>query len=260
MKKAKLFIIDPQEDFCNPKGNLFVPGADEDMKRLAKMIRENLDSISDITITLDSHHKVHIAHGIWWIDSNGNHPTPFTLISEEDVLNGKWKSFNPEFQRRSLDYVRKLKSIRIWPEHCLIGTPGHNVVPELMDALLQWESKFRLVKKFTKGSNIFTEHFSAVKADVEDPDDITTMFNGKFVESVVDGEGDILIAGEALSHCVASTMRDIASLFTDEQMKRFVLLTDATSNVSGCEHLGNQFIDAMVARGMRLSTTTQYFA
>jgi len=32
-----LLIIDPQNDFSNPQGSLFVPGADDDMKRLATM-------------------------------------------------------------------------------------------------------------------------------------------------------------------------------------------------------------------------------
>ena len=142
--KVKLFIIDPQEDFCNPNGNLFVPGADEDMKKLSEMTRENLESISDINITLDSHNRVHIAHPIWWINSAGKHPDPFTLISDEDVLNGTWRAHNPGFQDRSLAYVKNLKAngrylLCIWPYHCLIGTPGHNVVPELMDALIMWE-------------------------------------------------------------------------------------------------------------------------
>jgi len=265
MKKAKLLAIDCQEDFCNPKGNLFVPGADADMKRLAKMIRENIDGIGDINITLDSHNKTHIAHLIWWVGSDGKHPNPFTLISEEDVLNGKWRAYNPGFQERSLKYVQALKSngryiLCIWPEHCLIGTSGHNVVPEVMDALLKWEDKFRLVNKVTKGSNIFTEHYSAVKADVEDPEDKTTMLNDKLVGALEDGDEDILITGEALSHCLASTITDVANEFSDEQVKRFVLLTDATSNVPGFEHLGKNFIDAIVKKGMRLSTTTTYFA
>jgi len=43
MKKIDLLIIDPQLDFCSPKGSLFVPNADKDMSRLAKMVnkREN---------------------------------------------------------------------------------------------------------------------------------------------------------------------------------------------------------------------------
>ena len=36
--RIELLIIDPQISFCDPDGELFVPGADEDMKRLATMI------------------------------------------------------------------------------------------------------------------------------------------------------------------------------------------------------------------------------
>jgi nicotinamidase/pyrazinamidase len=265
MEKVKLFIIDPQVDFCDKNGKLSVPGAEEDMKRVAKMIVDNLNAIGDINITLDSHNNIHIAHPIWWINSEGNHPDPFTLISVKDVEEGKWRAFNPGFQQRSLDYVKALEAngrylLCIWPPHCLIGTPGHNVVPELLDALDQWEAKFRLVNKVTKGSNIFTEHYSAVKADVEDPNDRTTMLNEKLVNALKDGDEDILIAGEALSHCVASTIRDVANEFSDEQVKRFVLLKDACSNVPSFENLGEDFVKEMTAKGMKVSTTDKYFA
>ena len=35
--KLHLVAIDPQNDFCSPHGSLYVPGAEEDMKRLARM-------------------------------------------------------------------------------------------------------------------------------------------------------------------------------------------------------------------------------
>lgn len=31
--KVHLLVIDPQKDFCNPNGSLFVTGADKDMDR-----------------------------------------------------------------------------------------------------------------------------------------------------------------------------------------------------------------------------------
>jgi nicotinamidase-related amidase len=36
--KLHLVVIDPQYDFCDPNGSLFVPEADNDMKRLAVMV------------------------------------------------------------------------------------------------------------------------------------------------------------------------------------------------------------------------------
>ena len=265
MKNAHLIVIDPQNDFCLPTGALSVPGAYEDMERLAAMITKNVDNIDSINVTLDSHHPVHIAHPIWWVDQAGKHPAPFTLITVDDVATGKWRSYNPGFQKRSEAYVKALADggryvLCIWPEHCLIGTSGAAVVDVLNSALRTWEKEFAVVKMVTKGSNMFTGHYSAVKADVEDPEDVTTSLNTKLVELLRDSTGDILIAGEALSHCVANTIRDIASKFTDEQVKRFVLLEDACSNVTGFEVLGQQFVTEMTARGMRLSTTTTYFA
>ena len=56
--KAKmiLLIIDPQVDFHPPHGTLAVPGAQEDSDRTAAFIREHMDDIGEIFVTLDSHH------------------------------------------------------------------------------------------------------------------------------------------------------------------------------------------------------------
>ncbi len=39
---------------------------------------------------MDSHHPLHIAHPSFWSDGEGNAPSPFTVISNEDVVKGKW--------------------------------------------------------------------------------------------------------------------------------------------------------------------------
>lgn len=41
-------------------------------------------------VTLDSHHKYDVAHPGYWVDGEGNNPSPFTLINYEDVVEGKW--------------------------------------------------------------------------------------------------------------------------------------------------------------------------
>ena len=86
-----LLIIDPQVDF-HPGGSLAVEGANEDSARIASIIRSQGGSISNIIITLDSHHRTHIAHGISWVNSAGDHPSPFTLISHADAAahRGRW--------------------------------------------------------------------------------------------------------------------------------------------------------------------------
>ena len=262
----QLLIIDPQVDFCDPKGALYVKGAENDTERLALMIEKHADKIDDIRVTLDSHQKIHIAHPISWVDSAGNHPAPFTLITEADVTgkNPKWKAFNPAWQKRFVDYVKSLATagryvLVIWPEHCLIGTAGHAVHPRLVTALDKWQKDcFGMIDFVTKGSNPFTEHYSVVKADVPDIGDPTTNINTSFIKRLEDADL-ILVAGQALSHCVANSVRDIAAEFGDQHIKKFVLLTDTTSAVPGFEHLADAFVTEMTAKGMQLSTSTTFF-
>jgi nicotinamidase/pyrazinamidase len=264
MKTVELLIIDPQNDFTDPqKGTLYVPGAGADMDRLATMIRRISGKIDDIHCTLDSHRYVDIAHPIFWKDSNGNHPAPFTIISVADVDTGRWTTTQPGMYRRALAYVKSLESngrypLCVWPYHCLIGSEGHNVHPDLFDAFKQWEAGFASVDYVTKGSNPYTEHYSAIQADVPDPNDPSTQINTRLIQTLM--QADIIaVAGEAGSHCLANTVRDIANNFGDDRyVQKLVLLTDATSPVPGFEKLQDDFIREMTARGMQLSTTTDF--
>ena len=262
--KTELLIIDPQIDFCDPgRGKLYVKGAEQDIHRLAVMIDRLGARLDDIHVTLDSHHYVDIAHPIFWKDSTGAHPNPFTLISVDDVQNGRWTTTQPGMYRRGLDYVTALATddryaLCIWPYHCLIGTEGHAVMPELQDALVGWEKRFAMVDYVTKGSNIFTEHYSAIQAEVPDPTDPTTQMNTALIQTLLQADV-VVVAGEAGSHCLANTVRDIANGFgSDEAVKKLVLLTDATSPVIGFEAYQDDFIKEMTARGMQLATTQDF--
>ncbi len=132
-----LLVIDPQNDFCDPRdGSLFVPGADADMGRLSAMVDRLAPKIADVHVTLDSHHPVDIAHPVFWSDGSGAHPGPFTTITVADVESGRWTTTLPSARRRALEYLRALESggrypHTVWPPHCIIGSAGHNVVPDL---------------------------------------------------------------------------------------------------------------------------------
>ena len=134
------------------------------------------------------------------------------------------------------------------------------MLPVLFDALQGWERRYAVVDYVQKGSNIYTEHYSAIQADVPDPADPGTQVNTALVESLK--QADILaVAGEAGSHCVANTVRDLADQFGDDALlSKIVLLRDAVSPVGGFETLEDSFISVMTARGMRLSTTTEFLA
>ena len=264
-RKIHLVLIDPQKDFCTKDGSLFVGGAEEDSQRTADFIRRLSKKIDDINVTLDSHHVFDIAHPKFWVDSKGQHPAPFTPITKAQVESGEWSAALPNLQDHALDYVSNLEANGryghfIWPEHCLIGTPGHTVEDSIAGALHDWCSTKpgRLVGYVTKGSNWKTEHFSAVKAEVPDPNDPATQVNTNLVKSLLEAD-DILIAGQALSHCVANTVRDIADNFgSDDYIKKLILLTDASSSVDGFQQVGEDFVKELTSRGMRTSTTEEY--
>lgn len=266
--KIHLLVIDPQHDFCNPTGALFVNGADQDMLRLAAMVDRLDGRLDDVHVTMDSHHFLDVAHPSFWVDTAGNPPAPFTIISHDDVANGKWATKIPSFGAWALTYTDGLaKSGRyplcVWPPHCLIGSQGHQVVPALFAALLGWENRNTgMVNYITKGSNFLTEHYSAVKAEVPDPQDPTTQLNlgrGSLIQVLQDDADIVAIAGEASSHCVANTLRDIINGFNSTDVaKKVVLLTDAMSPVPGFEFLADQFFADMAVLGVQTSTTIEF--
>ena len=262
--KMHLVIIDPQNDFAQTTGSLYVKGAENDMSRLAKMVKRLGSKIDDIHVTLDSHHLMHVAHPIFWKNSKGQHPNPFTLITLDDVKNGNWFATVPSLHGRAVKYVEELQKnqryvLCIWPPHCLIGTPGHNVVPELREALMEWEqTNLAIIDFVTKGSNYMTEHYSAVRADVLDAQDPSTQLNTEFIKTLMDAD-IILLAGEASSHCVRNTVTDTANGFNDDSyIKKMILLKDAMSPVPGFEKFEEDFINEMTARGMQISTTVDF--
>lgn len=268
--KIRLLVIDPQVDFCEG-GALPVPGGNGDMERLAAMVTRLGGRIDDIAVTLDSHRTIDIAHPAWWVDSQGRNPAPFTLITSADLAAGTWTPRNPDWRQRSTDYVKALETagkyvLIIWPEHCLIGSPGHAVHPALFKALQGWEkTEFGMVNYVTKGANPFTEHYSAVAAEVPDQDDPSTMLNADLIDALRESDV-ILIAGEALSHCVKATVEDIADNIGAEHVRKFVLLEDCTSPIPAAPGtpdfpaIAADFVERMKARGMRVAKSTEFLA
>jgi nicotinamidase/pyrazinamidase len=218
---------------------------------------------------------------MWFVNSQtGALPDPFTTMRYENdkIIGG---TFNPDgsitdigefrtvrqgLMKWTTDYLKSLATggrypHMIWPYHCLIGTPGYNIVAPLFNVILDWEtSNVAQATLLTKGSNFKTEHFSAVRAEVTDPEDQMTQLNTDFIGLFSEAD-EILLAGEARSHCLANTVRDMAEYFTDDSfIKKCVLLIDATSDVGGLEHLGKQFVSDMKAKGMQVTTTVDYLA
>jgi nicotinamidase-related amidase len=238
--KTALLLIDCQYDFADPNGTLFVKGADKDVERLTAWIRTNWKKIDSITLTADSHQPLDISHPKFWQDESGCNPEPFTQITSSDVKSGKWKPlFEPD---KVLNYLLTLETQKeyphfIWPEHCLAGSIGASIVKPVMDAVIDW-AKYRgkTYDVIVKGEYQFSEHFGAFRAQVPVPERDDTKNNVILMELVKNNDV-IYIAGEAKSHCVASTIKQAIELLP-QHIQKFVILEDCMSDVEGLGHLG----------------------
>ena len=118
----------------------------------------------------------------------------------------------------------------------------------------EWEAtKQTRVHYVYKGTNPYTEHFSAIRAEVIDPNDPATLPQEDLLNRI-EASDTVLISGEARSHCVANTVRDLVAL-RPGVTERLVLLTDTSSDVPTFESLGEAFVSDLEGMGMSLSTT-----
>jgi nicotinamidase/pyrazinamidase len=269
--KVTVIDIDSQNDFCNKNGTLFVPGADENSKRAAGLIRRLKPKITKFIRTLDSHDTIDISHKAWFVDQNGNHPETdvmkgLTVISAQDMEAYKWNTSVLGRRNRTIKYLKALEATGryphvIWPDHCLIGSWGHNMQDDVFGEILEWERYHKIWSdSVTKGSNPWTEHFSAIRSEVPDDDDLSTQVNDKLVGAIENSDITIWM-GEALSHCLANTFRDaIAAFSNSDRIKNMILARDCTSNVPGFEALGDKFIADMQALGMQVKNAADILA
>ena len=265
MRKC-LLIIDPQNDFCDKKGSLFVPGANEDVKKISKFIKNNKESIDSIFVSLDTHNSYDIAHPDFWVDKDGNKPAPFTAITLGDFKAGKYKPFFSVFSNWTEEYLTQLEKNNrfthvIWPPHCLSNSWGWQIPAKLNRALYAWEDfKFlgRKVSYHKKGENIFTENYSLFEAEVPYPEDINTHFNASFA-TIITGFDKIYVAGEARTHCVMNSVKSLVDKYGDEVARKIVILYDAMSDVQAPEavSVADTFFDELEVRGMSFRSTKE---
>jgi nicotinamidase-related amidase len=258
-KKNALLIIDAQFDFCNPSGALFVPGSEEDNKRLANFMLSNVNEIDYMAATLDSHHINDIAHPSFWKDKDGKNPSPFIVITAQDVRDGKW---NPRFTPidKVLNYLDELEKQGeyahvIWPHHCLIGSKGHALDEVIFDAIKSYEVTGKSCNFVTKGTHPLTEHFGAFRAQVPIAGIPTTDINMDLLKKLAEYQ-NVYLAGQAKSHCVANTLKQ-ALQYAPELAKKFIILEDCMSNVPGFENIADGIYDNAKKAGVRFSTTAQ---
>ena len=253
-----LLIIDAQNTFCLPEFELFVggrsgSGAVDDNLRLCEFIYRNLNAITTIAPTMDTHTAMQIFHPIFWINEAGEHPLPAaTSITLEYVQQGIWK-VNPAvahsiangnysaLQKHALHYVKKLSEdgkypLTIWPYHSMLGGIGHALVSAVEEAIFFHSIARNSQAVFEiKGGNPLTENYSVLRPEVLDGPDGNSIAqkNASFIDKLLAFD-TIIIAGQAKSHCVAWTIDDLLTeiLARDPNWaKKVYLLEDCTSPV-----------------------------
>ena len=263
-RQAYLLIVDMQIDFCHKDGSLYVPGAEDDVRRITEFIYSNAEKIGQITCSLDSHVPKQIFSPSWWADAKGRHPEPYTVIPAGEVEDGRWMPL--EMPEWSLYYVRELerrarKQLVIWPYHVLIGSVGHTLDPELWSAVM-WHSLARRVQPhwIVKGSIPQTEHYSIVQPEIDVDGHPDAVKNQALLDSLAAADA-VYVAGEAESHCVLESLEDIVAEFSRQPglLSKVALLEDCTSPVVHPQidfhAIAQERLNEFARKGLRLVTS-----
>lgn len=257
-----LLAIDMQNTFCLPDFELFVGGrsgmgAVDDTRRLCEFVYRNLDVITEIIPTMDTHSAAQIFHAIFWVNKAGEHPEPMTMISYDDVTSGKWQ-VNPliakniarqsnqslttiDIEAFAHHYAKQLSErgkypLTIWPYHSMLGGIGHALVPAFEEACFFHSVARNAPTRFEiKGDNPLTENYSILSPEVLDNAEGQTIAqkNNRLIQHLL-GFDAIIIAGQAKSHCVAWTISDLLSEIQARDValaRKVYLLEDCTSPV-----------------------------
>jgi nicotinamidase-related amidase len=272
--RVALILVDEQYDFVHPSGSLSVPGAQADLDRLLRFLYRNIARVTTIYASLDTHHECQIFSDTWWqYAGTDERPAPFTVIT----LNDRGEAIDAARGRRVVPlfdpawtlgtYLSQLrkhahKDLMIWPYHCIEGTMGHNLMPALREALaFHSAARAAPVVFIRKGTCPSVEHYGIFAAEVPYPGDPSTGLNTAILDAIATHDL-IYVAGQAKSHCVLETMKQLLAYFQDQPgiIRKFRFLMDCTSSVVhpqiDFDALAMAELIAMQEHGIRLVTST----
>lgn len=257
-KNVHLLLIDVQKDFCFPRGSLFVAGrsgqgAIADNRRIAELVYRNLDVITQVTTTMDTHFAYQIFFPSFWLDQDDRPLAPYREITADDVDAGRVKpnpavagwlcrGNYPWLLQQCRHYCRELEKtgkyrLYLWPPHCILGSDGHALAGLVHEARM-FHAFVRGAQSSVevKGGNPLTENYSILRPEV------LTRFDGQplaqrntqFLKTLLSSDV-VVIAGQAASHCVKSSIEDLLDevLAQDPALARKVyVVTDCMSAVT----------------------------
>lgn len=280
-ERIAAFGIDGQVAFCTPGASLFVPGAVEDTVRTIEWLYRNLTRITTLVLSLDTHTVHQVFHPAAWVDGEGRHPAPFTVISTDDVRKRRWRPvLRPEgfadFEAAAIDYCDQLERsgryvLTIWPYHALLGGASHALVPALMEAALFHAVARRSETVFEiKGRSAVTENYSVLAPEVRALGGRTVgEFNMRLFDLLM-AHDRVYVFGQAKSHCVRATLLDLLEECRRRDpalLSRIHVLEDAMSPVPpppldplppalDFPRVADEALRTVAAAGMRVVRTT----
>lgn len=240
-KERVLFLgIDVQQDFMD-NGALGVPGAHGDVERMTQFIYNNMDKIANIAVSIDTHTPHQIFHPCWWIDENGNNPAPGTPISLVDLDSGKFRPvINPKKSREYVEHLEKdgKKTLVVWSYHCLQGTSGAALENQFANMVyFHSVAKKAVTQRLVKGMDPLSEMYGIIRPEYDTDNYINIEFLNKLEEY-----DKIVIAGEAKSHCVLESIKQILEYYANnpEITRKVYILEDCMSSIPSFETVTEQ--------------------
>lgn len=257
-KKRLLLCIDVQNDFIEG-GALAVPGSIEDVKRITRFIYNNMENITKIACSMDTHVPYQIFHPCFWKNSEGKNPEPYTIITYESVLNDEWIPNEPK--EDALEYLKEISNngqnvLCIWPYHCIEGTPGRCLENEfdkmvLFHGLARNESNVIL----PKGNNPYSEMYGIIR-----PEYTKDNYINQDVLDLIKEYDEVYVVGEASSHCVLESVRQVCEQFKDDRntLENIYVLMDCMSPIVGYEEKTvESYEDLSKKYGIKLTKSTE---
>jgi nicotinamidase-related amidase len=242
-EKVLFLAIDVQQDFMD-NGALGVPGAHGDVERMTHFIYDNMDKITNIAVSIDTHTPHQIFHPCWWIDENGNNPGPATPITLADLDSGKWRAvINPSASRDYVEHLEKdgKKTLVVWPYHCIQGTTGCALENQFSNMVyFHSVAKKTVVQRLVKGQDPLSEMYGIIKPEYDTKNYINLDFLNK-----MENYDKIVICGEAKSHCVLESIKQMLEHYKNnlEVTKKVYILEDCMSIIPGFEDATEKAFD-----------------
>ena len=210
-----LLIVDFQEDFCPPSGALAVTGGRDIAPIINKLL--SFPGFAVRVATKDSHPRDHISFA-----SNHAPPDNSPYISTVGIAN----------PRNSQEVLQSL----LWPDHCIQGTEGAELVPELETSKIDF-----IVEK---GRDPMVEMYSAFRAPFSNPrvadTGLAEYLRGK-------GVTHVFCVGLAFDYCVKCTAIDAAK----EGFETFII-DEAAKPVDGSKEARDSVVRELQKHGVEI--------